>query len=218
MQANGTPRPPEVDGETAASEPTPARAWSFLSLERTARLGVTEAAYPDELGVRYVYDTRVAHHADVHVGDLAVIRDDKVVLGAGWIDGIQIATGYKIRQRCPVCHSTNYKFRFKAQPPFRCAACSSEFEQTDKKEVSVRTYTADYSGAWRPADSMFPVTELSSAYVSRAAQHSIRQLNTDRLRSLLNGHLVISDLWWDGEDRQGPEGGYKAAPGKTRQG
>jgi len=53
------------------------KAWSFLSLEKTVRLGTSQSAYPDELGVRYAYDTRVPHHAHVRVGDLAVVRDDK---------------------------------------------------------------------------------------------------------------------------------------------
>ena len=114
--------------------------------------------------------------------------------------------------------SANFKRRLQAQPPYRCAACSSKFEETEKKEVSVRTYTADYSRTWRPADSMFPARELNSVYVARAAQHSIRQLNTDRLRPLLDGHLVISDLWWGRGERPAPPGGYKTAPGKTRQG
>jgi hypothetical protein len=97
------------------------RAWSFLTLERTARLGAAEAAYPDELGVRYVYDSNVAHYADVQTGDLAVIRDDKVVLGTGRIDSIQTGSTYKIRQRCPNCRSTSYKFRTSSALPFRWA-------------------------------------------------------------------------------------------------
>ena len=88
--------PPPSEG---ASEPengvrarVPGRAWTFLTLERTARLGVSVTAYADELGVRYVFDSNVPHHADVRVGDLAVIRDAKVVLGAARIDSIHSGT------------------------------------------------------------------------------------------------------------------------------
>jgi HNH endonuclease len=56
-------------------------AWSLLSLTATAH-GVL--AYPDELGVRYVYDTTVPNGRYVAEGDLAVIRDDRYVFGAGW--------------------------------------------------------------------------------------------------------------------------------------
>jgi hypothetical protein len=61
-------------------------AWSLLSLTATAP-GVL--AYPDELGVRYVYDNTVPNGRYVAVGDLAVIRDNRYVFGAGWIDSIE---------------------------------------------------------------------------------------------------------------------------------
>jgi len=82
-------------------------------LERTARLGIGEIDYPDIPGVCYGYNSRVARHADVKVGDLAVIRDTGVVLGAGWIDEILVTPGIKILRRCPTCRSTDYKLRVK---------------------------------------------------------------------------------------------------------
>ena len=195
------------------------RAWSFLTLERTARLGAAEAAYPDELGVRYVYDSNVAHHADVQTGDLAVIRDDKVVLGTGRIDGIQVGTTYKIRQRCPNCRSTSYKFRTSSALPFRCSACTAEFAETDKSDVrQVRTYAADYSATWRAADNLFPAASLTAAYMSRAVQHSIRQLDPKLLRPVLRSHL-IPDVWWSSaENASGPGGGFTIILSKSRLG
>src|SRR5262249_39497928 len=95
-----------------AGEPSvDCKAWSFLSLARTARLATGEVAYPDELGVRYVFDSTVANHGSVSAGDLAVIRDDEVVLGAGWIERIQAVPTQKIRNRCPSCGRTEFKFR-----------------------------------------------------------------------------------------------------------
>jgi HNH endonuclease len=197
------------------------RAWSFLSLERTARLGIGEIAYPDELGVRYVYDNHVSHHAEVQVGDLALIRDEKVVLGAGRIDDIQVEPGYKVRQRCPTCHSTDYKLRVKVRPSFRCSSCFAEFDETDKSEIIIiRRYTANYASTWQPADSMFPVRALGPMYLSRAAQHSIRGLNLGLLRPLLLARLAAVDFWWDcgNDERPDPSGGYKTSLGKTRLG
>ena len=69
-------------------------AWNLLSLTSTAQ-GVL--AYPDELGVRYVYDTAVPNSRNIAVGDLAVIRDNRDVLGAGWIDSIEATSARKIR-------------------------------------------------------------------------------------------------------------------------
>lgn len=55
-------------------------AWSLLSLTSTARGVLTR---PDELGVRYVYDTTVPNGRYVAVGDLVVIRDNRYVLAPG---------------------------------------------------------------------------------------------------------------------------------------
>jgi hypothetical protein len=199
---------------------TTRRAWSFLSLERTARLGLDETAYPDELGVRYAYDTYVAHHAEVQTGDLAVIRDDRVVLGAGWIDKIQVGEGHKTRRRCPACRSTAYKFRYTVTPHFRCAACFAEFDQPEQNDVTVKHFNADYSRTWRPADSLFGVAELSPIYASRAAQHSIRRLDFSLLKPMLLAHLSVSELWLSDrlDSDVGVRGGYRTSLGKTRLG
>ena len=196
------------------------RAWSFLSLERTARLAIGEIGYPDELGVRYVFDSTVANHGSVRVGDLAVIRDDKVVLGAGWIDDLQVVTGRKIRYRCPSCQSTDFKFRSTAERRFRCAACGTEFDDAAPEDITVRSYSADYARTWRPADGFVPKEELALAYVSNAAQHSIRRLDPDRLRPLLDAHLVTGGNWWNHEnnDLGRLRGGHAVTIGKTRVG
>jgi hypothetical protein len=73
-------------------------AWSLLSLTATAHGAPT---YPDELGVSYVWDTTVPNGRYISPGDLAVIRDNRIVFGAGWIDSIETAPGRKVRYRCP---------------------------------------------------------------------------------------------------------------------
>ena len=93
-------------------------AWSLLSLTTTAH---GAPIYPDELEVRYVYDTTVPNGRYIVPGDLAVVRDNRIVFGAGWIDSIEAAPGRKIRYRCPNCTSTDFKYRSKRQIAFRCA-------------------------------------------------------------------------------------------------
>ncbi len=142
------PHLPVATRTNAAALGAPAvgyRAWSFLSLERTARLAIGETGYPDELGVRYVFDSTVANHGSVKVGDLAVIRDDRVVLGAGWIDDVQAVQGRKIRYRCPSCRSTDFKYRSTAERRFRCAACGTEFDHAAPEDITIRSYSAQYA-------------------------------------------------------------------------
>jgi hypothetical protein len=110
------------------------KAWSWLSLTATAR---GTLLYPDELGVRYVWDNTVPNGRYVAVGDLAVIRDNRIVLGAGWIDSIESAPGRKIRYRCPSCASTDFKYRTKQQFAYRCANCTAEFDVAIEEELSL---------------------------------------------------------------------------------
>jgi hypothetical protein len=67
-------------------------AWSLLSLTTTAH---GAPVYPDELtlGVRYVYDTTAPNAGYIVPGDLAVVRDNRIVFGAEWIDSIEAAPG-----------------------------------------------------------------------------------------------------------------------------
>ena len=94
--------------QVLSADPPAFNAWSLLSLTATAH-GVL--AYPDELGVRYVYDSTVPNGRYVTLGDplspwYAITA---TFFGAGWIDSIETASDRKIRYRCPNCTSTDFK-------------------------------------------------------------------------------------------------------------
>jgi HNH endonuclease len=198
-------------GESAFS------AWSFLSLTSTAHGDLT---YPDELGVRYVWDTNVPNGRYVAVGDLAVVRDNRYVFGAGWIDSIEVAPGRKIRYRCPSCGSTDFKYRSKQEFAYRCAQCATEFDIRDEEELEVQVFTANYSRTFRLADRPFPVKALDDAYVARSQQHAIRRLDAAVLRPVLDAHLVTGEPWWQTHIREEERipGGHGVGLSKTRVG
>ena len=123
-------------------------AWSFLTLTTTAH---GEPTYPDEPEVCYVYDTTVPNGRYIALGDLAVIRDNRIVFGAGWIDSIEVTPGRKTRYRCPNCTSTDFKHRRTMQPAYRCAQCAEEFDAPAHEELDVDVLTANYSRTYRPA-------------------------------------------------------------------
>jgi DNA-directed RNA polymerase subunit RPC12/RpoP len=177
-------------------------------------------AYPDELEVRYVYDSTVPNGRHVKVGDLAVIRDDQCVLAAGWIDSIEKTSGRKIRARCPNCTSTDFKYRTKKQFAYRCATCATEFETPAEEDLTVRVFTANYSRTSRLVDGTFPVKALGPAYVSMSQQNAIRRLDLDVLRPLLQEHLVTGAPWWESRvsDDTGIPGGHGVGASKTRLG
>lgn len=166
-------------------------AWSLLSLDSTAG---GELVYPDELSVRYVYDTTVPNGRYVAPGDLAVVRDNRIVFGAGWIDSIVAEPGRKIRYRCPSCGSAKLKRHRAALPLYRCQVCAAGFDVRVEEELEVQVFTANYSRTWRPADIPFSEEALDPAYVARAQQNAIRRLDQARLRPILEAHLVTGDL------------------------
>ena len=178
------------------SELTAFSAWSLLSLTATAH-GVL--VYPDELGVRYVYDNTVPNGRYVTVGDLAVIRDNRDVLGTGWIDSIEESDASKIRYRCPNCGSTDFKYRSTQEFAYRCAKCGTKFNDNDRREeeLTVQVFTANYSRTFRLADPPFPVKALDPAYVARSQQNAIRRLDPAVLRPVLEKYLVTGEPWWE---------------------
>ena len=192
-------------------------AWSLLSLDATAH-GASK--YPDELGVRYIWDDKVPNGRYISPGDLAVIRDNRIVYGAGWIDSIETTTDRKIRYRCPSCMSTDFKHRTRRQPIFRCARCTAEFNEPAEEELEVRVSTANYSRTWRPADSEFSEGELDTVYVTKSQQNAIRRLDAALLRPILEAHLVTGSPWWDTYARKEERipGGHGLALSKTRLG
>jgi ribosomal protein L37AE/L43A len=192
-------------------------AWSLLSLTATAH---GTSAYPDELGVLYAYDTTVPNGRYIAAGDLAIVRDNRIVLGAGWIDSIETVPGRKIRHRCPHCKSTDFKLRQTRQPRYRCAQCTAEFDDAAEQELIVQVITANYSRTWRPADNPFPAHLLNTAYLANAEQHAIRRLDATRVRPILESYLVTGEPWWGTymrDDMRIP-GGRGLALSKTRLG
>jgi hypothetical protein len=192
-------------------------AWSLLSLTATAH---GAPVYPDELGVRYVWDNYVPNGRYISPGDLAVIRDNRIVFGAGWIDSIETTPGHKIRYRCPNCTSTDFKHRTRQQIAYRCATCTMEFDEPAEEELTVQVFTANYSRTWRPADRSFAESALDTAYLRRSQQHAIRRLDAAQLRPIIDAHLATGEPWWGTplrEDERIP-GGRGIGLSKTRLG
>jgi hypothetical protein len=198
------------------------RSWSLLSLERTTRHAQGDTGYADEIGACYAYDDKVANHGYVQIGDLVVVRERTMVIGAGWVDAIDIAPGKKIEPRCPrpACGSTNIKARRTLQPEFLCNKCGIPCAEPNYKIASVKVYTLQYGSRWRRADGYFPASQIDPFYVSRAVQNSIRELKADMIGSVIDAHLVTGASWWEPsrESMSDIPGGRKPTISYTRQG
>ena len=195
-------------------------AWSLLTLEDSDRQFVGNEGYADQLGSRYVFDTTVPNHGLVTRGDLAVLRDRRVVLGLGWIDAVEDLVTDKNRRRCPHCRSTSIKQRKLMEPRFKCAnsTCLETFEKPDEELIRVRQFAADYSRTFAPVDGIVTVTDLAPAYLKRANQHAIRELDLTDVRKMLGGSTMRGDAYWtsDGRVRPSVQGGFTERLSKHR--
>ena len=191
------------------------RAWSFKSLARTAN-GVL--AYPDELVAYYVYDNKVKNSRYVKIGDFAVIQDSDYVLGAGWVDSIEVMQQAKARYRCPHCENTDIKKRSTKNPAYWCSGCHKPFDAPVAEKLDVETYTANYSRTFRFSDRYFPVTSLEPVFVAKAKQNSIRELKIAQLIPLLELNFMGTGPWWDAQvSKDGAiPGGRKPGLSKNR--
>lgn len=126
------------------------------------------------------------------LGDLAVVRDNRIVFGIGWIDSIEVVPGRKIRYRCPNCTSTHFKTRSTKQPTHRCAACTVEFDDPAQEEFTVQVFTANYSRTWRLADR--PVTGAGARLGKRPLVVACNRLMSRIGKPLMNSKIDAREL------------------------
>ncbi len=175
------------------------RAWSFLHTGGMSQFQ-GNLGYTDRVDRFYEWDSTVANHGRVRGADLAVVRDPSHLLGLGWVELLDVRTdAMKTRLRCPGCRSTGFKRRSSLRPPYRCGRCGREFDRPAEEEIGVTRYVADYGSTWWPLPVEVESRAVDAAYLARAAQHSIREMDPLRLREVLDARGAgPSDDWWTG--------------------
>lgn len=196
------------------------RAWSLATLTSTTRHALGETGYPDELGIRYIYDNTVANHGYVKAGDLILLRDRELVLGVGWVDTVEVSDVSKAQQQCPVCASTNFKARHTKKPKFLCNACKNIFDNPAEARKLIKRYTVDYSSSWRPADHLFPISGIEQFHVAHARQNSIREIRVTGIKPYIDEYVMTGPAWWNSDFRGtvSPQNGHRLALQKSRLG
>lgn len=162
--------------------------WSFLHISKESQPVVAQEGYYDRIGIVYSWDSTVANHAKVKVRDVALVINERSILGIGTISKMEIELGTKIRSRCPKCRSTKMSARLEITPVFRCTACKFEFNSPEKDQIDVLKYRGYYGDFWRRLDDV-PKTIIEGAYFSKAVQQSIRELNLSLLPMSVSQYL-----------------------------
>lgn len=166
--------------------------------------------YPDDLERSYVWDSDVPNYSKISEGDLALLRDSEWALGVARVLRIDVEDGVdKIRRRCPnpQCRRTGFKRRKTLLPEYKCPYCHLEFDQPDEEQRVVTQYVARYDGAWWPLQSQMPFHVLDTAHLTRAAQHSVRELDADLL------HALFAEAGWRAQPWERQRGGGTTVDG-----
>ncbi|MFE3028140.1 HNH endonuclease, partial [Nocardia tengchongensis] len=174
--------------------------------------------YPDVLGSCYIYDSGVARHLQVAVGDMVVLWDSALVQGVSRIDRIDKADGIKVRWVCPRCERTGYVKRTKTTPTFLCRHknCRHTFETPLKKDVPVTLFTASYGAQWLEIDGALTDADLEPL-LDRAQQNAIRACDSDGLVKLLD-RLQVPMPAEPAPRSTPPKGGHRDALVRARNG
>ena len=166
------------------------QAWALLS-KLDGRSWESNEGYPDVLGLTYVYDSGVAYHRQVAVGDMVVLRDSASVHGVSRVDRIDSASGMKVRFVCPRCQKTGQVGRKNKGTKYLCrhATCRNEFDEPLLLEVPVTRYVASYGAQWQSLDGALSF-ETIEPLLDRARQNAIRRCDPDGLVQVLEGLSV----------------------------
>lgn len=195
------------------------KGWLMLTSDDRQHGG--NEGYDDLPSSRYVWDKTVANHAGPAERDLVLLWDKKLLLGLSVIEGIETEHRDKVRYRCPACDKTKIKERRSTRPKFRCHECKAEFDEPRQELLrDVLTYTATYGDRWLDARGCLGGHELRSLCVQAKSQHSIRELDLDKVRQA----LARTDLRYPAAsmmrsgDRDETAGGHRQSTVRVRVG
>lgn len=159
------------------------KTWS-LAVMGGERQYAGNLGYKDDPRNVYRYDSNVANHLNVDVGDLALIRDREHLLGIAQIERVASAPGSKTMVRCPKCGNGQLKERVKKVSRFRCGN-GHEFSVPRKDIVNVMNYEAHYGATFVDAPDAVPVAQIKAAAPRRSDQLSIEEIDIDKLEQAL---------------------------------
>lgn len=168
------------------------RTWSFLTIDGVRQYG-GNTGYDDHPEGRYRYDSDVANHLQVRIGDIAIVRSRTAVLGIAEIEDIVEGTGSKTRLRCPHCDATNIKRRQSKLPPWACKN-GHFFEEPVSEPVSVTTYEAFYERTFHPCGEALTVARLHEAVLRPSDQMSIKEIDLARIEPFLGSGEQVRAL------------------------
>lgn len=119
---------------------------------------------------------------------------------------------------CPNCGRADFKGRKNLRPTFRCFECKAEFDNPVAHRKVVTTYRSEHGTAWVDLAGAVDGATLRSLCDKPASQLSLRPLEWEKLRAVLegSGHSTLDTIVKN--TRQAIAGGHKHAIVRVRVG
>lgn len=211
--------------------PQPPRAWLLLAAGDDRGHG-GNSGYDDEPDSFYSWDSTVANHKQLSVGDVIVIWDKVQLIGTSVIEEISSGPGLKELQRCPnpKCSTTRIAVRKKSLPIYRCMKCGNAFDLPRPDVVPVTRYVARYDAAWTSLEGLMDAAELRAVQVHSLNINAMRPLDWRAFEAklaarhastaLLRVNSRIGDAAWPSATSADVEfvGGFRHSLARVRRG
>lgn len=163
---------------------TEIRGWMLLTKKIDDLQHAGNNGYKDILSEEYAFDATVPNHAEVRVGDVVFIWNGSSSEGVSVIEEIKTRKVTKLIYQCPSCRKSTIKKRKTLSPEYRCSSCGDEFGSPNLKEKEVQEYSASYQPGWTSLTE-FSGAECRGFAISPKSQHSIREINLNKLENAL---------------------------------
>lgn len=175
--------------------------------------------YEESIGETYRWRSSLPNGTKIQAGDVILIRDENTLIGGSVIESVAVQQMVRTVVLCPNCDKAQVSDRPTKEPRYRCTKCKSTFDQPKIYEEETEFRTAEYGAGWFRFPENFPeYSEIKNELaVLPKSQHSLQNLNIDKLEQLLDGlpKTLVSAF-----NRRNPElhGGHVLSTVKTRVG
>ena len=160
--------------------------WLLLAAGDSARYGGNDG-YDDEVTSIYEFDSTVANHNKLELGDVILIWDKTHLKGISTITSIKRELSSKNRYRCPKCGFPKIRKRLTKSPTYCCgrATCKFEFETPNVEKIEVTKFRLNYEENWIPLVGLLSAKQLRTLCISPKSQQSIRRINKQMLMTVM---------------------------------
>lgn len=183
------------------------KVWLFRALdEQDNRRAASGLVYEDNIDSHYSYSSQVPNSQQVKEGDLVLVRDNHVLLGAAVIQEIVEQEQTVERLQCPTCGNSKLYWR-KRKQDWRCdGAClrphglEADARSTTRpiaiQEATVMR-TARYGDTWSDLAGAMLASEMEGLAERWNKQNSIVELNPVRVSEFFTRLRVASCVMLD---------------------